>query len=374
VAALWCVNGVGAKGLRRAEEAVGELGALLNVPLATWRHRLPLRLQELLKDVDVLARGADELERRLRAVGYQVAFPGDPAWPARLDDVDDAPPLLFHLGPGAAAPPRRRVAMVGTRRPDAGFSSWAVKLARETAAHGVGVVSGGAVGIDQRCHEGALAAGGETWAFLGCAIEEMDEAQRKLRPKFEELKGTFFSEFPPGARSEQGTFPRRNRLISGSADAVVVLRAKMQSGTTHTARAAMDQGRPLLAVPGDPSTAVAEYPNSLLASGRARLCLSAADVLKAVGLEAARTPGRAVAPALGPAALSATARSVYGALERDTLDIDALAERLPDASTGAVVAALVELELSGFVVQQPGRRYERAERARSFVDEGGAPN
>jgi len=374
---LWTVRGLGARGLKRLCEAVGDPGELLEVPFDRWRRQLPLDLQRLFAQqrVDSLAHRADRLERQLKVLGYQVAFPGDAAWPTLLDELPDRPPLLFHLGPGAAAPPRRRVAMVGTRHPDTGFAPWAHRLAFEVGCQGVGVVSGAADGVDQQCHRGALDAKGETWAFLGCAIEQMDDGQRVLRPRFLAGQGTFFSEFPPGARSEKGTFPRRNRLISGSADAVVVLRAKLRSGTSHTADAAKRQGRPLLAVPGDPYNAVAEYPNSLLRAGTARPCLGPGDVLKAIGLHTAQTPGPAPnGPLLATSALSATARLTYQALGRLTLDIDAIVDLLPGTSTGAVVAALVELELSGFVVQQPGRRYERADRSRSIVDGEEAPN
>jgi DNA processing protein len=284
----------------------------------------------------------------------RVAFAGEWAFPARLQGVADAPPLLFYRG--RVGPPRRRVAMVGSRHPDQGFLPFARTFARQVAEGGVGIVSGAAMGVDRACHWGALDAGGETWAFLGSALDELDTAQARLLPPFLERGGVFFSELPPGVRASITTFPRRNRLIAGASDAVLVLRAGAGSGSLYTAKAGQAQGRPVLALPGDVRNECAAGCNTLIRDGDARACLGVEEVWSAVGV----FPDRMVPPGAGGSweELSAEARGTYQVLDRvpQTFD-EVLAEsRL---SPAALTSALVELELSGLVIQHPGKLYER---------------
>jgi DNA processing protein len=284
----------------------------------------------------------------------RVAFAGEREYPERLLGVVDAPPLLFYRG--EVGPPRRRVAMVGSRHPDQGFLPYARSFARQVAEGGVGIVSGAAMGVDRACHWGAMDAGGETWAFLGSALDALDSAQARMLPHFLERGGVFFSELPPGVRASTTTFPRRNRLISGASDAVLVLRAGKDSGSLYTAHAGRAQGRPVLALPGDVQNEGAAGCNTLLRDGHARACLSVEEVWRAVGA----WPERAVPPGTGSSweQLSAEAKGAYGLLDRVPRTFEEVLEgsRLPPA---ALTSALVELELSGWVVQHPGKLYEK---------------
>ncbi|MBL9038669.1 MAG: DNA-protecting protein DprA [Archangium sp.] len=357
VAALWSLPGVGRKTLERLRARV-DLASLLpsaGADLARANPVFSAQARRGLAQLPSLGAAADTLERRLAQLGHRVVFSGDAGYPARLTEVGDAPPLLFVLGPAASAP-RRRAAMVGTRHPDAGFSHQVRPFIEAVARAGIGVVSGGAEGVDQLCHAAALGVGGETWAFLGCAIEQVDPPQRRLMGPFREGGGTFFSEFPPGTRPDRSTFPRRNRLISGAADAVLVLRAPQGSGALHTARYALEHGRPLLAMPGDPFNTAAAGCNALLHDGAARVCLAPADVLAALGEDAAALRPPPVGDAAGP--VSASAGRVLSVLQRAPIDFDALQAKT-ELTAGALLAALLELELSGHVIQRAGRRFER---------------
>jgi DNA protecting protein DprA len=283
-----------------------------------------------------------------------VAFQGQPTYPDRLREVEDAPPLLFYRGrPGL---PRRRVAMVGSRHPDHGFLPFARDFARQVASAGVGVVSGAAIGVDQACHWGALDVGGETWAFLGSALDALDPAQARLPPHVLGRGGVFFSELPPGVRASVTTFPRRNRLISGASDVVLVLRAGKGSGALYTAEAGRAQGRPVYALPGDVRQAAAVGSNELIRDGHASACLGPEDVWRVVGVQ----PGKTVAP--DPRAswdeLSAEAKGTYEVLDRvpRTFDEVLVGSTL---SPAALTSALVELELTGLVIQHPGKLYEK---------------
>jgi len=357
--ALWAVPGIGPKALQSLREAAPEgLGLMLDARVSTWLGglRLPAWVCSRLLEVERLARVAETVSARAQKAGMGIAFPGEAAYPARLAELEDAPPLLFYLGqPGV---PRRRIAMVGSRHPDSGFLPFARRFAREVSEVGLGVVSGAAEGVDRACHWGAMDAGGETWAFLGSALDEVDPAQARLLPHFLARGGMFYSELPPGVRASAKTFPRRNRLISGSSDAVLILRAGERSGSLHTALAALAQGRPLLALPGEVTNEASAGCNALIRSGRASLCLGVEDACRAVGL----TPRTAAASLLDGAkasrGLSEEAQRVYQSLSRHPKGFDEVlaACGLP---SGALTSALCELELSGLVIQHPGKLYER---------------
>ncbi len=362
-AALWSLQGIGPKTIEQVRRHFGDdYGAVLERPLSEWKGAIAWkpRAFRALEGVERLSDVAERLERRVLALGYAMAFPQDPAWPHLLTGVDNAPPVLFHLGPGAAAPPRFRAAMVGSRHPEAGFLARARELAHAVAELGIGVVSGGAEGIDSACHFGALSAAGETWAFLGSALEELDPPQRALARPFHDGGGTLFTEFPPGTRPCKANFPRRNRLISGAAGVTVVLRGDPTSGSIHTARAARGQGRKILAVPGDPSNPLAWVPNRLIRDGDATACLSADDVARALGLDA--SPKVQVnaqpTPCESIETLSLRARALLETLSKEPRDFDDLLSTA-GLDSGALSGALTELELSGHVVQRVGRRYER---------------
>jgi predicted Rossmann fold nucleotide-binding protein DprA/Smf involved in DNA uptake len=225
------------------------------------------------------------------------------------------------------------------------------------AAAGAGVVSGAAAGVDRSCHLGALDAGGETWAFLGSALDEVDPAQARLVPLILDGGGAVYSELPPGIRASTQTFPRRNRLISGASDAVLVLRMPRRSGAIHTVAAARAQGRPILACPGEAWAAAALGCNLLVARGLARLCIEPLDALRALGLDGTPPPPGTMEPGSMPA-LSGAAAELYELIDREPRDLEELEDRA-GMEPGGVVSALCELELLGLVIQGPERRYQR---------------
>jgi DNA protecting protein DprA len=319
--------------------------ARLNGEVRRWLGEVP-RLSAL---------GQRVLERAAQAE-MQIAFKDDPAYPERLREVEDAPPLLFFCGnPGG---PRRRVAMVGSRRPDPGFASYARTFAMEVAAHGVTIVSGGAHGIDQACHEGALKAGGETWAFMGSALDELDPPQARLKAEIVGKGGVLFTELPPGVRATASSFPRRNRLISGASDVVVVLRAGIRSGSLHTAKAAQKQGRPVLAIPGEAKNEAAAGCNALIRAGRARLCSEPHDVIYALTGKKLEPRSAKSAAAADTDGLTQEAQVAYNLLGPAPVSFEQLLD-CKALSSARLTAALVELELFGLVIQHPGKVYER---------------
>jgi DNA processing protein len=355
--ALWAVPGLGPKTLEAVRAfAGGSLARLVGSPVREWVAEVPVssQVRRRLAGVEALGPVADRLLEQSAAGGMEVAFAGERAFPERLAAAPDAPPVLFYKG--NVGPPRRRVAMVGSRHPDQGFLPFARKFAREVAEGGVGVVSGAAMGVDRACHYGALDVGGETWAFLGSALDELDEPQARMLPEFLDRGGVYFSELPPGVRASRQTFPRRNRLIAGASDAVLVLRAGKESGALYTAEDGLALGRPVLALPGDVRNEAALGCNELLRDGKAYACLGVEDVWKWVGAR----PVLAVPPGAGEGweSLSEEARGAYRMLDRVPRTFDEVLAGC-QLSPAALTGALVELELSGLVIQYPGKLYEK---------------
>lgn len=354
LAALSSIPGIGPVAIAQLETAPGGLGALLESPVRSWELALNARMKRALLGITSLAVVADTLERRLRVLRHQVVYQGDLAWPLRLND--GAPRVLFMDGPGAVTGPRRRVGIVGTRHPEPGACDRIRELANDLAQAQIRVVSGAAEGIDQAAHLGALDGAGETWAFLGSSIDQMDRPQRQLAVRLRAEGGTFFSQFAPGVRADQSTFTRRNPLIARASDAVLIARAPSDSGSLYTAEAARELRVPMLVTPGDPWNRAAVGSNSLLKKGLASVCLGADDLLEALGLTQAVS--RVASTRQSTDRLSGAAREVLEVLERHASDVDLLASqtrRTPDE----VVAALSELEIEGCALQRGAGQWER---------------
>jgi DNA protecting protein DprA len=356
--ALWAVPGIGSIGLGGMRRwAAGRWADLLDTPARDWVDALPASdlVRARLRAAGSLRAVAAEVRERAARGRMEVLHRGDAGYPERLAEVRDAPPVLFMRG--TVSRPRRRIALVGTRHPEQGFVRNAREFAAAVAGGGAGVVSGAAAGVDRACHLGALDVGGETWAFLGSALDVVDAAQARLVPAILDGGGAVFSELPPGIRASKQTFPRRNRLISGASDAVLVLRAGERSGAMHTVAAARVQGRPVLACPGELRASAARGCNLLVARGLARLCLGPADALRAVGLDGRPQAPGDVEPAEMPG-MSAVAARIWTLLGREPRPVEELEER-SGLDPGGAVSALCELELLGLVLQTSGRRYQR---------------
>jgi len=276
---------------------------------------------------------------------------GEAGYPARLAAVDEAPPRL-RLAGELGAPGLQRVALVGARDCDEYGLEMARSLAAGLAHAGVSVISGGARGVDGAAHAAALEAGGHTVVVLGTGVDvDYPAAHARLFARILAAGGALLSELEDGQEAAPWTFPRRNRIVSGLSDAVVVVRAGEKSGALITADWARRQNVPILAVPGNADHPLSRGPLQLLKAG-ARMVASAADLLEALGLH-----GQEQLP-LSPPPLEGPAAAVYAALSRGPQHADELA-RAAGLAPGAALAALLTLELEGLAEQRPGQRFLR---------------
>lgn len=211
--------------------------------------------------------------------------PNDIDYPALLRHIASPPQQLFIAGTALSAHLERpRVAVVGSRKVSAYGREVTTTLARDLAARGVVIVSGLALGVDALAHHAALEAGGTTIAVLPGPVERIyPAAHTQLARHIVESGGTLVSEYAAGSDIYRTNFIARNRLVSGLSGAVIITEAAEKSGSLHTARFALEQGRDVLAVPGSIFSPTSVGTNNLLRAGAApATCF--ADVLHALGL------------------------------------------------------------------------------------------
>ena len=299
------------------------------------------------------ARGVRRLAAELIAQGRRhgaapvTAF--DPQYPPSLAHLDPRPPVLWAAGdPAAWQVPG--VAVVGTRRPSGYGRAAAEEIGDELARAGVTVTSGLAVGVDAVAHAAAVAAGGRSVAVLPSPIDAIyPPIHRGLAMQMLASGGALLTELPPGRRLGRPDFARRNRIIAGLAEAVVVVEAPDRSGALLTADAAIALGRELFAVPGPMDAATSRGTNRLIADHLATLVTSPAALLHMVGLRRGQFP-------VSVRSLSEAEGLVLAAVLRRAASIEELVDgtRL---STSALAATLTMLEARGLVTAYAGATF-----------------
>lgn len=271
---------------------------------------------------------------------------GNAGYPALLAEIPDPPARLWVRGDAPLEVlERTAVAIVGARACSAYGRSVARLLAAEAAAAGAVVISGLARGVDGEAHRGALASGGRTVAVLGCGIDrDYPAAHAELARAIVAGGGLVVSEYEPGVEPAPWRFPARNRIIAGLAPATVVVEARERSGALITADFALEDGRDVLAVPGEITSSLSAGTNALLRLGAAPATCSA-DVLEVLGLE---PPGATAGAPDDPAAVALLAAIAAGAGTPDELT------RTTGLAAGELAAALALLELAGAVTVDEG--------------------
>ncbi len=298
--------------------------------------------------------------RRVERSGLRVVTLADADYPSRLRRVELPPPILFVRGDPAALEAAHPVAVVGTRRPTGLGRATAARIGEALAASGAVVVSGLALGVDGAAHGASVRAGGQTVAVMGGGHDHLyPAAHRGLAASIVETGGAVVSEFAPDTTPTRGTFPRRNRIISGLADATVVVEAGIRSGALTTAAWALEQGRGLFIVPGRMDDPAVAGSLAFLREGgpQARIVVGVAELLE--DLEIGRAPQVSDARrwqdegerngVLGPAG-----RAVKAALLGGASSVDELVART-GLRGAAVLGVLTGLEDQGLVVEAFGR-------------------
>ncbi len=307
----------------------------------------------------------------IREAGLTVLTLDDPGYPALLAGIELPPPVLFVRGSLDGLAETRSVAVVGTRRPTDAGRSVAARIAGSVARAGAVVISGLASGIDGVAHAATVGVGGRTIAVIGGGHARAVLRQHaSLAERIVSSGGAIASEHAPATSPSRGTFPRRNRVISGLAEATVVVEAGPRSGALITAGWALEQGRECFVVPGSldaPMSAgclglLREYPGGVRVVASVGglvedLGLVGGAALATIGTGRSRGPASSVtspSPAAVlaglPGPVAAVARSLSGGSRGADHVVAATGLSVPGA-----LAALTMLEDLGLVAAAYGR-------------------
>lgn len=278
----------------------------------------------------------------------------DPRYPKRLKPFGDMPGKLFVRGelPEDGLP---SAAIVGARNCSRYGEKQAYLFAKKLAACGVQIISGLARGVDTSAHKGALDAGGKTFAVLGSGIDICYPSQNKDQYMEIWKKGGLISEFSPGTPPYGSNFPRRNRIISGLADLVLVIEAKERSGSLITAGFAMEQGKAVYALPGRVGDLLSEGCNKLISDGAGvAYCVEILmEELKIQGCDSKDFPVNS------KIRLASQEEMVYSCLDLQPKNIEEIFQAVP-LEMKKIMEILLKLELEGLVEEPVKNYYARA--------------
>ncbi|MBM7867095.1 DNA-protecting protein DprA [Heliobacterium gestii] len=292
------------------------------------------------------------LLRRLAQGDIAALLVTDGNYPALLRNIPDPPPVLYIRG-RLLPEDGEALAIVGTRKPSPYGAKVCAAVARELTLRKRTIVSGMARGIDGIAHQSALEAGGRTIAVLAGGVDIIYPPEHGKLAGWIVEQGALVSEYPPGTRPEPGTFPARNRIISGLSTGVIVVEAGEKSGALITADQALEQGRDVFAVPGPITLPQSVGANRLIQQG-AKLIVTIEDILD-------EDQRQLCLPLLGQSVENSPATDRLSEAERRIMEIvdweprsaDELAARL-SLSGSEVAAALTLLELKGRVQMERG--------------------
>lgn len=287
------------------------------------------------------------IEARCAELGVGILTYGDTNYPRNLRAIGDSPLVLYWLGRLPVWSRFVGVGVVGTRKASAHALETARQMAYGLCKGGAGVVSGMAAGVDAWATVGALDAGGPALGVLGCGIDiEYPASNHSLYLRMRD-HGCLISEYPPGMRAQQWTFPERNRIISALSEATVVVEAPARSGALITAADARAQGKLLFAVPGPEGWFCCEGSNALLSQGAGK-AEKAEDILRRLpGLSKKQVDKAApISYSVADETMSPQGLCILQALQDGPMTVDELIERSSLASSRALME-ITRLELQG---------------------------
>ncbi|MCL2388303.1 MAG: DNA-processing protein DprA [Defluviitaleaceae bacterium] len=352
------VHHIGSRKLNFLLEIFGDARAIFNASHEELHEHLPNAKHAF--DHITRDRNLDTIETLLRKMEKQkIAYISrdNPRFPTLLREIPDSPLGLFFIG---NLPPDStdKVAIIGSRKCSEYGLLTARLLARPLAAAGVVIVSGMARGVDSMAHRGALQGGGITVAVLGCGVDICYPAENKQLKEDILKKGCIISEYAPGVRPAPAFFPARNRIISGLCRGVIVTEAGLKSGTLITVDQAQEQGREVLAVPGNISSKLSQGTNQLIRDGAFPVSCHE-DILSVLGIIPTPQPEEEKKIQQNvKISLATDEKRVYDNLSLEPISFDMLAD-VSSVEIGKLHLICTGLELKGLAKKLPGSRYIR---------------
>jgi DNA processing protein len=350
---LTFIPGIGGRTQRKLLSAFGLPDVVFSASHTSLRALIGDKATRLLLNTDNEAKIATAMAWAQEPDQHIVTL-ADPAYPRALLEIPDPPTLLYVLGrPDLLNQPV--LSIVGCRAPTPQGIVNAEQFARALAEAGLTIASGLALGIDAAAHRGALAAQGDTIAFIGTGIDRVYPARNRELAHEIGAKGVIVSEFPIGTPVIASNFPRRNRLISGIARGVLVIEAAVESGSLITAKLAGEQGREVFAIPGSIHSPQSRGCHRLIKEG-AKLVETAQDILEELRWD---VPPPILLDAETPRANTTDENTeILSLMGYDPCSLDELVSRSGLAAE-ALSVILLHLELEGCIASLRGGRYQR---------------
>ncbi len=269
-------------------------------------------------------------------------------YPHKLYDLPDRPLILYAKG-DLSLIDEKSVAIVGTRSPSNYGRLMTEKFAGELAESGLVIVSGLCFGVDEIAHRKTLEVGGKTIAVVGSGFNKIYPSTNT--PLSEEIaeKGLLLSEYPPSFVSKKYTFPRRNRIVAGLSDGVLITEAGFKSGTIHTKEFAAEYGKDLFAIPGNINSSKSELTNMMIRTAQAECVLSPDNIITYYGLEKKVVAKKVVE-------LNFDQQNILNLLADGEKNYDFLAEncKIP---VNTLNFCLTTLEINGLIKKLPAQFY-----------------
>ncbi len=296
---------------------------------------------------------AEDMQRELNKYSAHVITMDSDIYPDLLRTIHQPPTVLYARGSFLDFNNVFMLSMVGTRKATNYGKVSAYNIARELSKSGVTVVSGLAMGIDAKSHEGALSGGSPTVAVIGCGV---DIAYPRINaPLMNKImkNGCVISEYPLGAPPEKYHFPERNRIIAGMSKGTIVVEADLKSGSLITARYATEENRDVFALPGNINNPTSKGSNALLQDG-AHLIASTKDLVSYYNLEYIDK----IPVTYEDSSKTGIEDKILNAIGDEIVHLDTICQRTC-LDTGTVNANLLMMEIKGKVIKLAGGYYSR---------------
>ena len=289
--------------------------------------------------------------------GIRTMKAGDPDFPDILTRINDPVSILFYLG-NPACLQERVLGMFGSRAASYTGRKAARGIARGLSSRGVCIASGFAYGIDTEAHTGCIEGGSPTIAVMGGGLDQTYPAGNEtLRRQLLDGGGLLLSEYGPGIKPLGPHFPYRNRITSALSGALILIEARIRSGSMTMVRHALDQGKELFVFPGDPGSPYFEGNHTLLREG-ARYFLTADDILEDMGwLDNPVKDVQNIDCSVPPAAANETEKQILRALEAGPLGFETIAS-VTGFPAHELMGALTMMQIRGAVEALPGKIYQ----------------
>lgn len=307
------------------------------------------------KLTDAIRRQVEQELGWMERNGIQLCFWGEPDFPKRLTSCTDTPYMFYYKGTPVFNE-TKMVAVVGTRNISPYGKEVTRKIIEELAQYEVCVVSGLARGVDTVAHEQALESGLKTVAVLGSGLGIIyPDCNERLSQRIVEKDSALVSEFTFRTKPDRQNFPQRNRIIAGMTDATIVMETAEKGGSIITAHIANSYNRDVFAVPGSILSPTQNGCHALIRKNVAALVTSGADVAELMGwdMEAPKSVQRSLFVELSPEEQEVSDLIA----NQPNIVIDDLSAALPQHSPSKLAALLLQLELKGVIVCEPGKKY-----------------